>query len=277
MTEKGYSWVSDEGIEIKAAEWRPEGAPSRVFVLVHGIGEHFGRYRHVGERLAKAGTAFLVFDLPGHGTSGGKRGCASFAAVHRLIDRQLEEAGRRFPGLPVFLYGHSLGGAVALSYLIERRPAIAGAVVTSPAIELGQKVPAAKVALAKLLAGILPSLTMPSGLDCSVLSSDPAVVKAYVEDPLVHPMVSTRLGLDLMSAGEGILAGKASITLPLFVAQGSKDGNVSPRGAERFAEGAGPNLAFHRYEGWFHELHNEPGKERFFQDLLSWLEGTKGA
>jgi alpha-beta hydrolase superfamily lysophospholipase len=275
MERKDFAWRTGDGLDIQASEWKPDGAAKAVVALVHGLGEHCQRYDHMARAFGAAGVGVVAFDLPGHGRSGGPRGHSSYAVVTEQIDHLLDEAKARFPGLPVFLYGHSLGGSLALNYLVVRKPPIKGAIVTSPGLATAKPLPALKLLLAKLMAGIAPSFTLPNDLELAGLSRDPEVVRLYQADPLVHDRVSARLGLDLIEAGPRLIERAKEITLPLLLLQGSADRLVSPEATDRFAKAAGSNVEYRSYEGGYHELHNEPEKEALFASVLAWMAARK--
>jgi len=273
MVTTEFTWKTAAGAGIYAVEWKPEGRARGAVALVHGFGEHSRRYDHVAEAFTKAGYALVGFDLPGFGRSEGKRGCASYALILEQIDILLEETRRRFPGLPLVLYGHSMGGAAVILHLLERKPALTGAIATGPLIALAAPVSAPKALLARVMAGIMPELALPNPVNAELLSHDPEVGKAYLADPLVTPMVSTRLGLDIMELEGRLLAGAGGLTVPLLLVHGTEDGITDPRASLRFAETAGALVTFRPVEGGFHELHNEPDKEKLFALELAWMEG----
>ncbi len=276
MKTSEFSWKGEDGLSIVAVEWRPETVPKAVIALVHGVGEHYRRYEGMAAWYAERGLATIAFDLPGHGKSGGKRGHSSYAAIGKEIDRLVAEARSRFPGLPVVLYGHSLGGALSLNWLLERGDAVAMAVIGSPGLVPATPVPAAKMFLARVMARIAPSFTMANDLDASGLARDPEIEKAYLADPLMHNMISARLGLDLIERGQTIIAKARDIGLPLLLLQGTADRLVDPSATARFAEAAGANVEFRRFEGWYHELHNEPEREELYRFVYGWIEGRLG-
>ncbi|MEI6876684.1 MAG: lysophospholipase [Spirochaetota bacterium] len=271
MKQTDFSWKTLKGASIHAVEWRPEASAKAVVALVHGVGEHSQRYEHMAEAFSKEGVAMVAFDLPGHGRSEGKRGHSSYVLVMVEIDRLIEEARARFPGAKVFLYGHSLGGAICLNYLIERRPSLAGALIGSPGLSPATPVPGLKMLLARIMAKIAPSFTLANDLDAEGLSRDAAIVKKYRDDPLMHDMISARLGLDLIESGQRIIMRAAEISLPLLLLQGSADRFVDPGATERFAAASGKNVTFQRFEGAYHELHNEPDKQVLFRMELDWM------
>ena len=200
---KNLTWQALDGrLTIFARDWKPEVPAKAVVVLIHGLGEHAGRYAHVAAAMNAAGYAVLAPDLRGHGGSSGKRGhIPSYDIVLDDIQRAFIEAGSRYPGLPQFLYGHSLGGALVLYYTLKRKPAIRGLIATSPGLAPGSPVPALKLTAAKVLNTLVPTLTMNNDLDLGNLSHDPAVQADYIADKTVHPLISARLGMELIRNG----------------------------------------------------------------------------
>ena len=271
MASTDFSWQNSSGLKIFARDW-PRAEPRGVVALVHGLGEHLGRYQHVAEALNAAGYALVAFDLPGHGQSGGTRGHFAFKDVLRDIDCLLEEAARRYPGKPQFLYGHSLGGSLALYYTLKRQPAIQGVISTSPGLAPGTPVSAPKMFVAKIMARIAPAFTIPNGLDTGNLSRDPNIARIYGSDPLVHARISARLGLDLINQGQWVLDNAKSFPLPLLLVQGSSDTLVSSKATQKFAETAPRDKVTYKvWEGFYHETHNEPEKLQVLKYMIDWL------
>ena len=271
MIERESSWQSDDGIPFFTLTWEPETAPRAAIVLVHGLGEHCSRYRHLAEFLTQAGYAILTFDHRGHGKSGGPRGHApSYDRMAADIDHFVQEARQHYPGLPVFVYGHSLGGALTLYYLFTCKPALQGTVVTSPGLATGQPVSGGKLLLARTLSRLLPTVTMPNGLDRENLSHDRAVIEAYNHDPLNHGVISTRLGNELISKGAWMQT-QTSLHLPLLLMQGSADHLVSPAATRVLAKNLQEQVTYVEWPGLYHELHNEPQKQEIFDTVLTWL------
>jgi alpha-beta hydrolase superfamily lysophospholipase len=272
MTSIPFTWQNAKAITITAEDWSPQAEPRAVVVLVHGLGEHIGRYRHVAEALNAAGIAMLGFDLPGHGRSGGARGHASFDAILDDIDHLLQEAARRYPGKPRFLYGHSMGGALVLYYTLKRRPDLQGVIASAPGLASGVPLPSSKLFMAKVMSKLAPTYTMDNGLDLTYLSTDPAVIKAYKADPLVHPKISARLGNDLLSTGEWVLAHAAEFPLPLLVFQGAGDRIVSVAFNTRFARAVPKEkVTYKLWEGLYHEAHNDPEQLQVIQSIIDWI------
>jgi len=262
-----------DGQQLFGRVWQPETQPKGVVNLVHGLGEHCGRYEHLAGAMVEAGFALVSFDLRGHGRSGGPRGhFPSHEVVFEDIDGLLRESARRYTGVPSFLYGHSLGGNLVLNYALRRQPGLAGVIATSPWLRLAFKPPALKVALGRLMDKLFPRLTLPNGLNPADLSHDPAVVSAYVNDPLVHDRLSARLGVEALENGLWALDHAAEFSLPLLLLHGGADRMTSAEASREFASRAGSRCTLKIWEGMYHELHNEYGKDEVLSLIINWLE-----
>ena len=230
MIQSEFSWQSQDGLQFFGQEWRPEGGARAVVALIHGLGEHSGRYQHVADYFTQHGLGVVALDHRGHGRTGGKRGHGSYDAILDDIQHLIQEAEKRYPGLPVILYGHSLGGALVLYYALKRRPQVKGVISTAPGL-IPANASGGQIALAKIMSAIAPGFQIDNGLDVSGLSHDPETARAYTADPLVHPKISARLGLDLMQNGQWVIEHAAEFPLPLLLLQGSADRLVNPAGA----------------------------------------------
>jgi alpha-beta hydrolase superfamily lysophospholipase len=186
----------------------------------------------------------------------------------------LELATARHPGLPRFLYGHSMGGNEVLNFLLRRQPSLAGAIATGPWLELAVKAPAWQVAAARLVAALPIAVALPTGMDPGGISHDPAVVAAYVADPLVKGKITPRLLVNVLDAGQWALAHAAELTVPLLLLHGDADQITSHGASQRFARSAGPLATFRSWPDGFHELHNEPEKAQVLKVITDWL-GSK--
>ncbi len=253
-------------------DWHPDETPRAVIALVHGLGEHSGRYQHWGEMFNQENIGLISFDLSGHGRSTGKRGHTSYDEANKDISLLLDEARSRYPDTPIFLYGHSLGGALVSYYILCHRPNIFGAIITSPGLTIGTPQPPIKIMIAKIVNALSLTLCLPSGLDQSNLSRDPDVVKNYANDPLVHDLVSTRLGMDLLTKGEWLLENADEFHLPLLLMQGTDDHLVSVEATRTFSERVPQdNITYKEWTGFYHELHNEPEKLIVFDYVHEWI------
>ncbi len=193
-----FNWFSTDGKQVYAQVWQPESGLDikAAICIIHGMGEHSGRYKDMAHFFVKNGFGVLSFDLLGHGQSEGKRGCvSSYDVLSDQVDRALEEASKRFPGHPKFIYGHSLGGNILLDYCLRRNPRVLGVVVSAPWLRTVEEIPGSKVWLCRVMNMFYPSYTENNGIDTAFLSRDPQVATDYEEDELVHSKVSARLFL----------------------------------------------------------------------------------
>ncbi len=242
-----------------------------VIVLVHGLGEHIQRYRDWADLFNSENIGFAGVDLPGHGMSDGKKGhIKNYSVTDEMITILLGECKKTFPGTPLFLYGHSLGGGIVLDYLVRNKPKIKGAVVTSPWLKLSFEPEKAKVRMAAIMKGIFPGLVQPSGLNTVHLSHDTSVVERYRADPLVHGNLSVGLFYSAMKAAENALANAHYLSVPLLLMHGSDDQICSVEGSREFASLT--QLAELKiWDGGYHELHNEPFRQEVFSYITGWI------
>lgn len=252
----------------------PVQAPAGVIVLVHGVHEHSGRYHHVAERLSEARYAVYAVDHPGHGRSPGTRGnIDSMAAAVHGVGMLAGMAGQRHPGVPLFVYGHSLGGLIALQYLTgtpdER---IRGGVLSSPALDTSVATGAQKLA-ALLLSRLLPDAGVAHG-DLDTISRDQEVVQAFRADALNYTgKVRARTAAEVLLAVSAMPQRLASLRLPLLVLHGSADRLIPPAASEVVRANAGsPDLTVKIYDGLYHELHNEPEQQEVLDGIVAWLD-----
>ena len=271
------TWEGRDGIKFFSRAWEPNYAkPKASIALIHGLGEHIGRYAHVGDALTDAGYALIGFDLRGHGNSSGARGhFPSLAAALQDIRQFFEQVTRRYPETPQFIYGLSLGGLLTLAYVLQYSAGLKGAIVTGVGLRSPLLEQKAKVAMANVLGSLLPSLTIPTGLDPSTISRDPEVVKKYINDPLVHDKASLGLGKATLQAIDLCFARAKEFHLPLLIMHGTQDKLTYPNGSEDFAklaQEAGGDITLKLWDGLYHEIHNEPEKAEVFRVMVEWLD-----
>jgi alpha-beta hydrolase superfamily lysophospholipase len=265
-------WENKQGIKFYVRGWEPREKPKAVVALVHGHGEHVGRYTHVAEAFTKAGYALTGFDLRGHGKSGGPRGnTSSYDALMDDIADFLALVAKRYPKLPVFLYGHSLGGNLVLNFTLRRKPKVVGAIVTAPWLRLAFDPPAVQVTLARVMDKIAPGFTQNSKLDTGRLSRDAQIVKAYNDDPLVHDKISARLYVGMYDSGLWALEHAGEFPIPLLLMHGTADRLTSAQASHEFAEHGGKKVTWRAWEGWYHEIHNEPDKAEALKVMTAWM------
>ena len=277
MDNMNDSFVTVDRKKMFFQSWSPSGEPEMVIALIHGLGEHSGRYRHWAEKFFWIKVAFAAFDLRGHGLSGGRRGnIPSMEIALSDIESFLEKVATKFPGIPVILYGNSLGGNLALNYVIERHSNLAGLIITSPWLRLSMPVPVYKMVLASLFGSLAPSITQPNGLDFGYLSRDKKVAEQYKSDSLVHDRISAGLFLSATRGGEKAIRMAGNIHIPVLLMHGTADAITSPEGSKSFSENAGNNVTLKLWDGFYHELHNEPEKDDVFSFIAGWLSKNIG-
>ncbi|MBB5270404.1 GNAT family N-acetyltransferase [Quisquiliibacterium transsilvanicum] len=263
-----------DGIGLHLCDWG-EGRGRGVYLL-HGLGEHVGRYDALARWFCARGWRVRGHDHAGHGRSGGRRG--ALRSERQLVEhaRTLIEGFADTLGEPPLLLGHSMGGALAAQLVVCEGVPVRGLVLSSPALDTG--IGAAQRALAALLYRLAPNLAIGNGLDPQALSHDAHVVRAYLEDPLVHDRISARLLRWLMSAGEGARRAAGSLAVPTLLQVAGADRLVNPEGSRAFARAAPEALlTMHWYEGLYHEIYNEQeaDRRRVLTDLERWLGGLR--
>ena len=273
-----WRWRTHDNLELFSRGWTPEPAPKAVICLVHGSGERTNRYGHVASALVEAGYAVVGCDLRGHGLSEGQRGhTPGLEYFLNDITEFLKQLDLRYPGYPKVLYGHSLGGNLAANYLLRVKSAVLGGMLTGPYFRLSFEPPAAKIALGRMMSNISPKFSQETGLETAALSRDPQVVRAYVTDPLVHDLVSARMFVSVMEAGEWALEHAAELNAPVLLMHGAADRLTSAVASQDFARRAGQKVKFILWEGFYHEIHNEPERAEVFKVMIDWLEAQVAA
>jgi alpha-beta hydrolase superfamily lysophospholipase len=254
--------------------WRPDTGPRGAILLVHGLGEHSGRYAHVARACNERGLAVYAVDHYGHGRSDGQPGFVERFSVYLDGVRSLQEHLReQETDVPVFLLGHSMGGLIAAALLCSGQADFRACVLSGPAFKTDNEPSALLRWLNRLLSWLVPTAPMVA-LDPAGVSRDPEVVKAYVRDPLVfHGKLSARLIAEMMAAMGDTLECATSIELPILVLHGEEDRLTSPEGSARFcASIASRDKTLKTYPGLYHEIFNEPEKDAVIAAMLDWLE-----
>ena len=269
------TFTASDGDNIALQEWPlPDGVPLRgAVVLVHGLGEHAGRYDPVARRLNSWGFAVRGYDQYGHGESGGPRGGLP-NDDRLLVDlADVVDATRiRLPeGVPLILLGHSMGGLVAGRFVALRRRPVDALVLSSPALDPGLS--AVQKLLLSIVPRIAPNLRVGNGLNADYISHDPATVAAYRADPLVHDRISGRLAKFIADGGPATVARAAQWTVPTLLMYAGGDRLVNPAGSRAFAAAAPKAVVTsHCFPEHYHELFNELEREPVFAMLESWLD-----
>ncbi|MGQ9788995.1 MAG: lysophospholipase [Candidatus Hadarchaeaceae archaeon] len=277
MPSKASFLTAFDGLKLYLRNWSPCGSARGWILIVHGLGEHGGRYGHVAEAFNARGYAVTVFDLRGHGRSEGKRGdFPSYETVMDDIRLVLGEIAAGHPGEPGFLYGHSMGGNLVLNYALRHKPALTGVIASSPWLRLVHEPRPLDLLLAKALKHLYPSLTRSTGLPAAYLSHDERVVKDYLDDPLVHDRASIRLYLAVKEAGEWAIAHAPEFPLPLLLMHGDGDRITSFEASAEFSRRMAREHTFKRWSGLYHEPHNELQRAEVIDFVVAWVESVAG-
>ncbi|MFK7796595.1 MAG: lysophospholipase [Aureispira sp.] len=277
MKHTEFSWKNPKGTKIYAQAWWPDAVrykkPKAIIVLVHGLGEHSSRYEHVATYFAAKGVGIITCDHAGHGKSGGKRGhVAKYAYLYDEIEKLYAEATRRYSSVPVFLYGHSMGGGLVLDYILNKKhTSLKGVIATSPMLEAAFEAPKFLLKIARLVRPIYPGFSQDNGLEQKFLSKDPAVIETYNNDPLVHSKITVETALSMIDSGQNSLKIVGKIKTPLLLLHGDQDGITSHKATERFAQKASGDVTLHLWEGGYHELHNEPEQREILEYVYNWI------
>lgn len=253
--------------------WLPTGRLRAVVVLAHGASEHGGRYAHVGERFARSSYGLYAMDHRGHGRSPGQPGnIDSMDAVVGDLHAFMGIVAARHKGAKVFLFGHSMGGMVAIAYALRYQTRLPGLILTGPLAALEAASPVQRLA-GRVLSALTPSLPI-IGIPAEGVSRDPEVVAAYVADPLnYHGKLRARTVGEMVATAAGFPAAVGSLTLPLLVMHGTADTLSPPGGGELVYEGAASqDKTLRMWEGLYHELVNEPEQEEVMGEIVAWLD-----
>jgi len=262
------------GIDLYAQAWLPEIAPRAVIVVSHGLAEHGGRYETLAGELVQREYAVYAVDHRGHGRSSGPRAnIERFAHLVADFCAFTGRCARQHPDMPVFMLGHSMGGAVAFASALRLQHMLRGLVLSAPALATGQPVPRLQELFVRLLSVVAPNtgaLTLPA----DAVSRDPSVVARYAADPLVHhKAIPARTLVELLGAMQGFPPRAPDLRLPTLVLHGTADKLVPLAATRPVYEAFGTrDCAVKLYEGLYHEVCNEPERERVIADLFRWLE-----
>lgn len=267
------SFGTADGLTLFTRTYLPSGEARAAVIVSHGYAEHSGRYEALAEALVGEGYAVYALDYRGHGRSGGKR--ASLRVFDEYVDdlaRFIDRVRETRPHPPRFLFGHSVGGLVALHLVLEYPEKVEGLAITGAYLHNAASVSPPLARAAKALSRLAPDLPVQE-LDTEALARDLAVVQAYRNDPLVyHGKVRARLGYELLRTGPYVVQRAGSIDLPVLLQHGTADRLSATSGAQAiFAELGSSDKTLKLYEGAFHEILNDYGKEQVLADLLAWL------
>ena len=261
------------GAKLVWQAWLPAEPMRAVVVLAHGYAEHFGRYAYFAAKLNAAGIGVYALDHWGHGQSDGTPGFVpAFSAFTDGVEALLELVKREHGDTPRFLVGHSMGGLIAAAHLVTHQQHYAGAILSGPAIKAAEEPSKLMIWVSRLLSRFAPKLGV-LALNSDGVSRDPAVVAAYLADPLVYTgKMSARLAAEMFDAMAAVRAQAGRISLPLLLLHGEADSLTAPEGSQFLAEHvASPDRELKLYPGLFHEIFNEPERDSVIADVTGWI------
>jgi alpha-beta hydrolase superfamily lysophospholipase len=278
MERRESTFIGAGAMQLYSQAWLPPTPPRAVVALVHGFGEHCGRYTYLAEALTAAGYALSGFDHRGHGHSPGLRGHVEhFQEFLDDVAAFLPAAQALAPGAPLFLMGHSMGGLIALDYAIRQPQGLAGVIGSAPLLAPPNVAPWMNY-VARLLSRIRPAFSLDTGLKPETISRDPAEVKRYGEDPYVHGRASARFGTELTAAQQWTQAHAAELALPLLLYHGDADPLVPIAGSRTFfANVKAADKQWIEWPGGYHESHNDLHRAEVFAAIVAWLDQHRGA
>lgn len=262
--------VSTDGLELYRTTWQPAGLSRAHFVVIHGMGEHAGRYNHMAQILNDAGISVDAVDLRGHGQSGGRRGHTP--SLQAYLDDITQLLDSLEGDQPIFLYGHSLGGLIIIHYAFQHQNKLQGLIISAPALERKLEVPLYKLVLGRAMSSIWPSFTQPSGLNPDDLSRVKEVAEAYRADPLVHDKVTARFFTSITDAGPVAIRRASEIHIPVVVIQGGQDHIIAAEASQQFFEQvSSSDKTWIFIPEAFHETHNEADGDKVIRQIVDWV------
>ena len=247
---------SGHDAHVLPARFWPAQDETAALLVVHGLGEHSGRYNGMAQALNEAGISVYAYDQRGHGANAGTRGYARLADLEKDVLAVLRQIQAR-TAVPVFLFGHSMGGGIALYTLLHSRPDVRSAVICSPWLIITRQIPAFAANFLKAHPAAFGHVCISNGIPATALCHDLDACAAYARDPLTHDRISLALAGDMLYAADYSLSHTTRLQVPLLLCHGEADGICSIEGSRRFAQ-ACPKVQFTSFANAYHELHNEP-------------------
>jgi alpha-beta hydrolase superfamily lysophospholipase len=274
MSHLETSYTTHDGLKLYLQAWMPEN-PKAGILLVHGLGEHSGRYGHIVEKLNELGVAVFTFDGRGHGKSVEGKPTAyfdSFEDYLKDIDALFGKVKVFLPGLPVFLYGHSMGGGLVAAYVLKFKPEAKGVIMSSPAIKEAEGTSYLLITISGLINRLLPKLKVLK-LDIAGISRIPGEVEKYKKDPLIYQEnIPARTGYELFQMIQLIQREAGNFDLPFLLIHGDADRLTNPKGSEMLAkEAKSSDKTFKIFPGGYHELINDADREEVMQVIVDWV------
>jgi alpha-beta hydrolase superfamily lysophospholipase len=263
---------ASDGTVLRGQIWAAE-TPKAVMSLVHGFGEHSGRYAHMAAYLNSKDISVVTLDLRGHGRSDGRRGyCPDYTQLLGDVDALLSKTRELYPDLPHVIYGHSMGGGIVLNHQLKSgEDGIKAVIASAPFIAPADNISGPQRAIVNLLGKVAPKLTLGNKIDGSKISRLPAEQDAYLSDPLNHGNLGVGLAIGMVEGGEWIADNASNWKKPLFIAHAREDQLTAFSASEAFAAKA-QNATFMPYEDCEHEIHNDCHRDHIYKAMSEFIE-----
>jgi acylglycerol lipase len=268
--------INDDQGKLFVREWLPEKDPVAVILHLHGLGEHSGRMDHWAERFVRKNIGFISYDQRGHGKSDGKKGSPKHSK--KLIEdckMMVSILRDEYPDIPVILYGHSLGGNIAINYVISSTLTVDALIATSPWLKLTNPPSKALLKILQPLLKIAPGMTISNGLDHNDISRVEEEVQKYTNDPLVHGKISIGLFNSIHEGGLNALRNVYKINCPFLLMHGTADNICSPKASEEYVMNTSDRTRLKLWEGGYHELHHDTVHQEVFDYIIQWFKESK--
>ena len=267
-------FIGRNNFNLYYQSWLPEGAPNAVLLVVHGIAEHSGRYSNLVNYFVPKGYAVYSFDLRGHGKSDGTRShIEHFSYYLDDVKTYFDIVKKQNPNAKIFLVGHSMGSTIAIAYAVEHQSELSGLIVSGTTLKAGNSINKASILMAKILSVLAPRMGV-AALDANGISRDKAVVAAYINDPLVYTgKLRARWGTELLKTMEKLKSKISELSLPILIMHGSADRLSDPSSSKMLFDGvSSKEKTLKLYEGFYHEIFNDPERQQVFSDMEAWLK-----
>ena len=276
MQKENLNISAKDGLKLYGQHWIPDREPDLAICILHGFGGHSGHYEEFSSYMTGKGHAVFGMDMRGHGKSEGRRGyIKSGDLLMSDIGNLLVEARRTYLGLPIILFGHSMGGLLAANYILKYRSSeLTGVVITSPLFRLAFKPEDSTILFSKIISWFYPGYTLSYHADPGQLSSSKLSAAAMLQDPLIHNRVSYRLYQYFNRSGPWAVSHASMNNLPTLVMHGEKDRITSWEASRDFCTNAGAGTTFKLWQGFRHELHNDERKSEVLDYINDWISGV---
>ena len=270
-----YEWISAGNKKIYGQSWHPATGkkPVAVVIIIHGLGEHSGRYVRWAGLFVQQGMAVLSQDMIGNGRSEGRRGHSrNFQKLMDQVDFIVSRSEELFPEVPAILYGHSWGGNLVANYAMSKDPGVQAVIISSPWLRLAFEIPWYLKLLSRTLTPVLPSLVIKTNSSSGNRSHDPVINEEAKNDPLMHCKISLRMFQITRDRGFYAMKNVYKLNKPFLIMHGSGDVTTSPSASEEMARNTSPLTTLKIWDGLYHELHSEYEYKEVFRYVMEWLQ-----